>query len=279
MTGASEDAEGQMTVVEEGFQMSVDDSHAAASAGLSTCTPRLNSPTRILVADLSTLSTLRKFSVVALGPPILKIHTVGRCGWYPEWQQTQYPGCKLIALPAFFAQHKALVSHPSCTLSQFIAASDEVCEQYEAIMQREFVAKLEADRDAVVGKAAAEARCYERSKKSADEDQTADAAAAFRKNAALDPQGLQTDHGMNVQFAMFKEAMSQQRDDMQKYFENMQGDFHVKVASCLCELCPETMHMLCNAGGKSIRQVEEALLREITLRNREGLAAFEPFIP
>ncbi len=217
---------------------------------------------------------LRKFSVVSTGPPILRIHTVGRCGWYPEWQHEQFPGCKLIALPNFFAQHKESISAPSCTLGQFIASSDEVCEQFEAIMQREFVAKLEGERDAVI-KAVQEME--EKMKKKPgendnDEHNEQEKASSFRQMLVLDPHSLQTDHGMNVQFAMFKEAMNRQRDDMRKYFENMRGEFHIKMATLLCEMCPETREML-DEEGASLIDVEARLIREIMLRNREGASA------
>lgn len=86
--------------------MSGQDTSVASTAPLGVTSEASKSlPTKQIVSDLRNLALMRKFTILSSGPPVLRVQTVGRCGWYPEWQHTNYPGCKLINLPNFFARY------------------------------------------------------------------------------------------------------------------------------------------------------------------------------
>ena len=103
-----------------------------------------------------------------------------------------------------FARYKETIGRIECSLREFVEAADEVCSNFESIMRRDFEDKLEDERLYTVG--LLEERCFPD-----DSPET-----KYGKQKSLDPHGLNTEHGINIQMAMFNEAMGLQRDDYRR---------------------------------------------------------------
>lgn len=186
------------------------------------------------------------------------------------------------------ARYKETIGRTECSLREFVDAADDVCSNFESIMRSEFEAKLEEER--LYTEQLLEERCFP--------DDTPE--TKFGKQKSLDPQGLITEHGINIQMAMFIEAMRLQRDDYKRcylmmyagtltnltnlrrtgdfptysdwllrYFEGTRDEFHVRVASMLAELSLEARTML-DEEGSSIASVERAWTDRLAARNRQG---------
>ena len=100
-------------------------------------------PTKQVLSDLRILQALRRTaSILGAGPPVLRVTTVSRSGWSPEWQALQFPGLKLINLPVFFRGYRKQLADPKCTLRQMVAATEALCANYQSIMVEEFEVQI-----------------------------------------------------------------------------------------------------------------------------------------
>ena len=100
-------------------------------------------PTKQMLCDLRLLQALRRTTVLCGGPPALRVTTVSSRGWSPGWQETLFPGLKMIDLPVFFNAYRKQIGSPKCTLRQLVAASEDLCSRHRAIMEQEFEAQVQ----------------------------------------------------------------------------------------------------------------------------------------
>lgn len=200
--------------------------------------PALTLPTKQLLCDLRLLQALRRTTILGAGPPVLRVTTVSSRGWSPAWQETQFPGLKLVDLPVFFQKYRAQVADPACTLRQLVAATDELCTQHRAVMEQEFEAQM------------------------------------LRHGADGPADALLDDHAKAVQRAMFAKLLEVQGDDYDKYFRGAQAEFHLKAAGFLAELTHMARVMLDADGGSlPMLAVEGRWAAEVTERNQRGALA------
>lgn len=197
--------------------------------------PALTLPTKQMLCDLRLLQALRRTTILGAGPPVLRVTTVSSRGWSPAWQETQFPGLKLIDLPKFFQKYRRQVADPRCTLRQLVAETDELCLQHRAIMEQEFEEQIE------------------------------------RHGADGPADALLDDHAKAMQRAMFAKLLEVQGGDYDKYFEGALAEFHLKVAGFLAELTHMARVMLDADGGSlPMLEVEGRWIAAIAERNRRG---------